>query len=44
MMSSDIQNFTNDKSDSDSNLFVEIILTVTFVTIIILSALVLFGS
>jgi hypothetical protein len=43
-MSANVQNFTNDKSDSKGNLFVEISLTVSFVAIIILSVLVLFGS
>jgi hypothetical protein len=43
-MNNDIQNLAHDKVNSNANTFIEISLTVVFVSIIIFSCLVLFGS
>ena len=43
-MNSDVQNFTQDKVNSNGNLLIEISMTIMFVSIIIFSCMVLFGS
>lgn len=43
-MGNSIQNFTQRKANSNTYLFIEISMTIVFVSIIIFSCLVLFGS
>jgi hypothetical protein len=43
-MNNDVQNFTQDKMNSNGNLLLEISMTIIFVSIIIFSCLVLFGQ
>jgi hypothetical protein len=42
-MNNDVQNLTQDKMNSNGNLFMEISMTIIFVSIIIFSCVVLFG-
>ena len=42
-MSANVQNFTHDNTNSNGNLFLEISMTVIFVSIIIVSCLILLG-
>lgn len=42
-MNNDVQNLTQDKMNSNGNLFIEISMTIVFVSIIIFSCFVLFS-